>query len=139
MSVPEPCDVSDQRCPVCGYNVRGLPSLTCPECGIEFSIDELRNKHRKRSFNMMTLYIIPPYIISILVIVSCIVNMNTVEVSPFVIYVIWTAFGLPMPLIGIAVVYIWRLKDGSAQMALVSSFVAGVIATVVALKASGPP
>jgi len=30
-------------CPDCGYNMAGLSTTKCPECGNEFTIDQLRN------------------------------------------------------------------------------------------------
>ncbi|UCD28300.1 MAG: hypothetical protein JSV03_14630 [Planctomycetota bacterium] len=33
--------VDDVFCPVCGYNLRGLPEPRCPECGGQFDVSEL--------------------------------------------------------------------------------------------------
>ena len=30
------------NCPTCGYNMAGLSATKCPECGAEFTIDQLR-------------------------------------------------------------------------------------------------
>ena len=32
----------DLCCPDCGYNMAGLSSTKCPECGAQFTIDQLR-------------------------------------------------------------------------------------------------
>lgn len=32
----------DFYCPKCGYNMAGLSATNCPECGAEFTIDQLR-------------------------------------------------------------------------------------------------
>lgn len=31
-------------CPACGYNMRGLTEARCPECGAEFTLDQLKLK-----------------------------------------------------------------------------------------------
>jgi DNA-directed RNA polymerase subunit RPC12/RpoP len=31
-------------CPSCGYNLRGLKEAKCPECGAEFTLDQLKLK-----------------------------------------------------------------------------------------------
>jgi hypothetical protein len=38
--------VQDLNCPMCAYNLRGLPEPRCPECGFHFSWEELRAKAR---------------------------------------------------------------------------------------------
>ncbi len=38
---------SDVRCPDCGYNLRGLESTVCPECGIPLEAHFLRRKRRR--------------------------------------------------------------------------------------------
>ncbi len=40
-SVLDADDLVDVRCPRCAYSLIGLRSLRCPECGTEFTIDEL--------------------------------------------------------------------------------------------------
>lgn len=42
--MPEPTHPDDLRlyCPNCGYNVTGLSTQRCPECGKEFDLDKLR-------------------------------------------------------------------------------------------------
>lgn len=32
---------SSPRCGKCGYNMRGLRELTCPECGTEYTVEQL--------------------------------------------------------------------------------------------------
>jgi hypothetical protein len=34
-------------CPMCGYDLRGLPEPRCPECGLRFQWDELRDPTRR--------------------------------------------------------------------------------------------
>jgi hypothetical protein len=36
-------------CPVCGYNLTGLNTTRCPECGRQFTIDELLEKQANRA------------------------------------------------------------------------------------------
>jgi hypothetical protein len=36
-------------CPVCGYNLTGLNATRCPECGRQFTIDELLAKQANRA------------------------------------------------------------------------------------------
>jgi hypothetical protein len=36
-------------CPVCGYNLTGLDTTRCPECGRHFTIDELLAKQANRA------------------------------------------------------------------------------------------
>ncbi len=33
-------------CPTCGYNLTGLQSTRCPECGTQFSLDELISRQK---------------------------------------------------------------------------------------------
>ncbi|HUT94525.1 MAG TPA: hypothetical protein VMY37_34030, partial [Thermoguttaceae bacterium] len=35
-------------CPVCGYNMTGLRESRCPECGSQFTLDELLATHAQR-------------------------------------------------------------------------------------------
>jgi uncharacterized C2H2 Zn-finger protein len=37
------------RCPGCGYSLIGLRELRCPECGMQFTIDELIRAQRYES------------------------------------------------------------------------------------------
>ena len=37
------------RCDGCGYQLRGLRTSRCPECGLEFNADELRAADRQRA------------------------------------------------------------------------------------------
>ncbi len=34
-------------CPDCGYNMRGLTHATCPECGVEHTLDQLVSNRRE--------------------------------------------------------------------------------------------
>lgn len=36
-------------CPTCGYNLTGLQSARCPECGTLFTVDELISRQKGRS------------------------------------------------------------------------------------------
>lgn len=44
MSQPWPLRADPEAfcCPSCGYNMRGLSAAKCPECGLEFTIDQLK-------------------------------------------------------------------------------------------------
>jgi hypothetical protein len=35
-------------CPVCGYNLTGLKEARCPECGSQFTLDQLLASHAQR-------------------------------------------------------------------------------------------
>ncbi len=35
------------RCPRCGYDLRGSPSLVCPECGLKASVGELSREAKR--------------------------------------------------------------------------------------------
>ena len=37
---------ADLRCPHCDYDLRGLPTNRCPECGREFDVEELKEATR---------------------------------------------------------------------------------------------
>lgn len=39
----DPLRLAGCECPACGYELKGVSSPTCPECGESFSIDEVRN------------------------------------------------------------------------------------------------
>jgi hypothetical protein len=41
-------DAEDVLCPLCGYNLRGLPEARCPECGGKFDWGELRDPTRRK-------------------------------------------------------------------------------------------
>ena len=37
---PEQLEYSGFTCPVCGYDLRGLPKQVCPECGVVFELTD---------------------------------------------------------------------------------------------------
>jgi membrane protease YdiL (CAAX protease family) len=39
----QPIKDDEFHCPECGYNMHGLKVTKCPECGAEFTIDQLKN------------------------------------------------------------------------------------------------
>jgi len=43
-----PPDAQDVLCPLCGYNLRGLPECRCPECGGKFDWAELSDPARRK-------------------------------------------------------------------------------------------
>jgi hypothetical protein len=46
-----PADTDELNCPLCGYDLRGLPEHRCPECGHAFDVAELRQaKLEKRDW-----------------------------------------------------------------------------------------
>jgi len=51
---PIECDLS---CSQCGYNLKGLDRGQCPECGLLFDLEELREFHAKADARMYDLYL----------------------------------------------------------------------------------
>jgi len=39
---------AEVACPTCGYNLKGLKTTACPECGASFTIDQLFASHLER-------------------------------------------------------------------------------------------
>ena len=37
------------NCPTCGYSMRGLHEARCPECGTQYTLDELFTRNERRS------------------------------------------------------------------------------------------